>query len=78
MKSSVAIAMIVCGTILVLMPYVHNTLAMQQLTETMIALNKPVNLTGDLPKFGDTICIIGGIFMILVGAIAGLKEDKNE
>ncbi len=30
MKSSVAVAMIVCGTILIAMPYIHNMIAMQQ------------------------------------------------
>lgn len=78
MKSSVAIAMIVCGTILIAVPYIHNTLALQQVTETMVALNKTVNLTADMPKYADTACMIGGIVMIVVGAIAGLRSEKTE
>jgi len=78
MKSSVAIALIVCGTILVAMPYIHNTIAMGQVTETMAALNKPVNLTADMPKYADTVCMLGGIAMIVVGAIAGLRCGKPD
>jgi len=78
MKSSVAIAMIVCGTVLIAMPYIHNSVAMQQVTGTMVALNKPVNLTADMPKHADTACMLGGIAMIVVGAIAGLRTGKPE
>ena len=70
--------MIVCGTILIAVPYIHNTLALQQVTETMVALNKTVNLTADMPKYADTACMIGGIVMIVVGAIAGLRSEKTE
>ena len=78
MKSSVAIALIVCGTILVAMPYIHNTIAMGQVTETMAALNKPVNLTADMPKYADPVCMLGGIIMIIVGAIGGLRSGKPD
>ena len=57
MKSSIAVALIVCGTVLVAMPYIHNTIAMEQLTSTMVALNKTVNLKADLPKYADIFCI---------------------
>ena len=76
MKSSVAIAMIVCGTILIALPYIHNTVAMQQVTHTMVALDKPVNLTADMPRHADTACLLGGILMIVVGAVAGLRSSK--
>ncbi len=78
MKSSVAIAMIVCGTILIAVPYIHSTISMQQVVETMVALNKTVNLTADMPKHADTACMVGGVIMIVVGAIAGLCTRKTE
>lgn len=70
--------MIVCGTILIAMPYIHNTLSMQQVTEAMVALNKPVNLTADLPEYANLACMLGGIFMVTVGAFAGLRSEKNQ
>ena len=78
MRSSVAITMIVCGTVLIAVPYIHNTVAMHQVTHTMVALNKTVNLTADMPKHADTACMLGGVIMIIVGAIAGLRTGKPE
>ncbi|HNT37238.1 MAG TPA: hypothetical protein PKH07_19760, partial [bacterium] len=74
MKSSVAVAMIVCGTILIAMPYIHNMIAMQQVAAAMVALNTTVNLTADIPKHADEFCMFGGIVMIVVGAVAGLRN----
>lgn len=78
MRSPVAITMIVCGTILIAVPFIHNTVAMQQVTDTMVALNKTVNLTADMPKYADTACMFGGVIMIVIGAIAGLRTGKPE
>ena len=78
MKSSIGVALIVCGTVLISVPYIHNTIAMQQLTDTMVALNKAVNLRGDMPKYADIACMLGGIVMIVVGAIAGLRSGKSD
>ena len=77
MKTSVVITMIVCGTVLVALPYIHNTVIMQQIAQTMVLLNKTVNLTGDLPKHADVTCMFGGIAMIIVGAIAGFRTSEK-
>lgn len=77
MKASVVITLIVCGTILVAIPYIHNTVAVKQLTDTMVALSKPVNLTADLPKYADIVCMTGGFMMIIAGVIAGLPSEKS-
>ena len=78
MKSSIAIALIVCGTILIAVPYIHQTIVMQQVTSTMIALERTVNLTADLPKFASVITMIGGFLMIIFGAILGSRVVKPE
>jgi len=78
MKSSVAIALIVCGTVLMATPYIHNGIVIGQVTDTMAALNESVNLTARMPKYADTACVFGGLVMILVGAIAGLRCGKAE
>ena len=78
MKSSIAITMIVCGTILVAVPYIHNAVAIEQVTSTMMALNKAVNVTADMTRHADSVCMFGGIIMILAGAIAGLCSKKDD
>ncbi len=78
MKSSVAITLIVCGTALIAVPYVFSTINTLQVAEAMVALEKDVNLRADMPKHADTACMFGGIAMIVVGAIAGLKSGKPQ
>jgi hypothetical protein len=75
MKKSVAITLIICGTILIALPYLHNTIATKQVADAITALNKTVNLTADLPKYADALCMICGSLMILAGAIAGLTSS---
>ncbi len=70
--------MIVCGTILIAAPYIHSAVAMHQVTSTMVALNKTVSLSADMPQHADTACMLGGIIMIVVGAIAGLRAANSE
>ena len=78
MKSSIAVALIVCGTVLIVVPYIHNTIAMQQVTGTMVALKGTVNLRGDIPKYANFVCMLSGIVMIAVGAIAGRRSGKSD
>ena len=78
MKPSIAIALIICGTALVTAPYVHRTIAMDQVAETMIKMGKPVNLSADLPDHADLACMAGGFAMILGGAGASLFAGKND
>ena len=70
--------MIVCGTILIAVPYIHNTIAMQQVSATMVALEKPVNLSANMQEHADTACMLGGIIMIIIGSFAGLKSGKQD
>jgi hypothetical protein len=67
----------VSSTILIAIPYIHNTIAMQQVSSAMVALNKTVNLSADVPKHASTVCMLDGVSMILVGAIAGLRNKEN-
>ena len=78
MKSSIAITLIVCGTILIAVPYIHQTIVMQQVTSTMVALERTVNLTADLPKHASTMIMIGGFLMIISGGILGTRLAKSE
>ena len=78
MKSSVAIVLIVCGTILIAVPYIHDTVVMWQIADTAAAMGKTVRRTGDMPKHADIVCMPGGISMIIAGAISGLRSGKPD
>ena len=77
MQASVAIVLILCGTILIAIPYIHNAVVMDQMTSAMTSLNKTVNLRADMPKHSDSACVIGGIVMIAVGGIGALRGGKT-
>ena len=78
MKSSVAVVLIICGTFLIVVPYITNAIAMQQVSNAMTALEKSVDLKADLPKYADPLCMIGGIIMIALGVFAGLCQRKTQ
>jgi len=76
MKVSVAIVLIVCGTVLIIVPYVHTSFGISKTADVMIQLSKTVNLKGDLPKFYPTVCMISGLAMIFTGASFS-RQKKN-
>lgn len=78
MKVSVAIALIVCGTVLIIVPYAHTSFGISKTADVMIQLSKTVNLTGNLPKFYATFCMISGLAMILTGTISSFMKQKKE
>ena len=69
--------MIVCGTVLIATPYIHNAIVMGQVTDTMATLNKTVNIQSNMPEHTDTACLLGGIIMIVFGGVASLKQKTN-
>ena len=77
MKSSVAIAMIVCGTILLAVPYLHNAMVIEQITDAMVALDQSVDLKAPMFRHAAILCMLGGGLMVLVGAIAGLRTGRS-
>ena len=70
MKTPVAVTLIVCGTVLIALPYIHNALAMKQGVDFMEA--KTVKWIAGVPRYANVMCMIGGIVMIFAGATAGL------
>jgi hypothetical protein len=78
MKLKIALAMIICGTVLVALPFIFHIWAMSLLTDAMVALQKDVHLTGDLPDFANGLSMAVGIIMILVGFFTGLSGVGSE
>ncbi|AQT67656.1 hypothetical protein STSP2_00804 [Anaerohalosphaera lusitana] len=76
MKSSIAVTLIICGTFLITVPYIHNDLVTHLVSQSATQLKKDINvrISAPMPEYADTACILGGITMILIGAAAGIKQ----
>ena len=77
MRSSVAITLIVCGTVLMVAPYIHNGISQRQVTEAMVAIGKSVNLNASMPRHAESACMLGGVLMIAAGAVGGSRGKMD-
>jgi uncharacterized membrane protein len=78
MKVSVAIALIVCGTVLIIVPYVSHSISMSRVVDMSTQLSKPVSFKSGLPRSYDKNCMISGLAMILTGTISSFVKQKKE
>jgi len=74
MKSSVAVALIISGTLLILAPYVSNAYGTSQVAIIMAQLHKDASINGNMPGWYDGACFVAGIAMILVAVFASLRR----
>ena len=74
MKTSIATTIIICGTLLIIVPYISHSIGTAQVVDAMTKLAEPVNLKTGLPKSFHTICIVSGILMIASGIIGSLVK----
>jgi hypothetical protein len=72
LKPSVSIATIVCGTALLVVPYLSNAVGMVTVSATVAHLNRPFNLNGHMPEWYDGACFTVGLLMVVVGVGAAL------
>jgi hypothetical protein len=68
MKTSVAITLIVCGTVLICVPYVYNSIGTWQASQMRGSLHS------GLPSFYHTACLFVGIAIIVAGIIGAAKS----
>jgi hypothetical protein len=68
MKTSVTITLIVCGTVLICVPYVYNSIGTWQ------AGRLGATLRSGLPSFYNTACLFVGIAMIVAGIMPAAKS----
>lgn len=74
MKALVPVTLIICGTILVSLPYLDSTISMNNMTALILATKSTVNLTGPLTRDYYTYSALGGFLMILAGALLALRK----
>ena len=75
MKPSVCIATIICGTVLLIVPYVSNAIGTLAVAATVARINKEFNLTGHMPEWYDGACFVVGLVMVLVGVAAAFRRE---
>jgi hypothetical protein len=75
MKSPVAVATIVAGTVILLVPYVSNAIGTAIVASTIARIGKGVDLTGSMPGWYDGACFFTGILMVLVGIGSSLRRE---
>lgn len=73
MKSSVAVTLIVCGTTLILAPYVESALGTMQVAHLIATTQKTVNLSGSLPQSYASWTIVVGAIVIFIGVFGAMK-----
>jgi hypothetical protein len=77
MKTSAAITLIVCGTVLILVPHLLNAIGTAQVARLIEVTQKPdVSLNGGMSPSYDAWTLVSGIAMIISG-IAGALKAKS-
>ena len=72
MKSSVSVALIVCGTLLAAMPYINAQILLSRVATAMVALQRDVNLNTTLPTWYEFTVIVIGLIMIVAGGAGAM------
>ena len=77
MKTSAATTLIVCGTVLILVPHLLNAIGTAQVARLIEVTQKPdVSLNGGMSHSYDAWTLVSGIAMIISG-IAGALKAKS-
>ena len=71
MKTAIAIVLIVCGTFLVLTPYIYRAIA------TLLPQRPAQQAMEELPSYAPVICMLAGIVMVVLGGISGLRRGHS-
>ncbi|MCK4914507.1 MAG: hypothetical protein KAS69_07945 [Planctomycetes bacterium] len=74
MKSSVAVTLIICGTFLIIVPFISESIGTHQVANVMIQLDKSVDLKTGLPKSYLTTSITIGAIMVLIGTFISFRN----
>ena len=69
MKVQLSITLIICGTMLILVPHIYSVMQTSLVVQAMTELSEKVSLSTGLKKSYQCVCIYTGIVMILVGVI---------
>ena len=73
MKSSVAVTLIICGTTLILAPYVESSIGISQVAHLIATTQKTVNMTGSLPQSYAAWTMVIGAIVIFIGIFGAMK-----
>jgi hypothetical protein len=78
MKPSVAIALIICGTVLILSPLIHSAVLVGMAAWVMAFTHQDVKLSAHPPNYYYVACLIAGIAMVAIGTARALKSKHQQ
>ena len=74
LRSNVAVALILCGTLLIVLPYICGILFFNYIAEESLKHQLGIYFICKTLIYINLPCILSGIIMILIGIISGLKS----
>lgn len=77
MKASVSVALVICGTVLIVTPYISSGIGTAQVTRMIAQLGRDVSLRGGMPSWYDGGCFVVGLLMALVGVAGSLRGGSS-
>jgi hypothetical protein len=78
MKNSIIISLIICGTFLIIVPFIHNSISAQQVVNTMALLKEPVHISSGLSRSYYMASTIIGAIMVLAGILGSAIEKLRK
>ena len=75
MKSSVAVVLIIAGTVLILAPYISNGIGAAQVASVMVELERNVDLSVSMPFWYDAASFLVGLLMVVTGVIVSFRQN---
>lgn len=76
MKSSVSIALIVCGALLVLAPFLFNLAAVHMTADVMKSTSGSAHLSSDLSGSMLWAALFIGLIMVIMGTVGAFKSKS--
>ena len=79
MKNSIAITLIICGTILIMTPHIYSIIGTSLTARTMIKLSSEhVSFASGVSKHFNILGVVIGISMVTIGSLGTLLKTRGE
>ncbi len=73
MNNSIAVALLMCGTLLIAAPFIHDWLGSQAIANIMVELDRPASINTNFSRSYYTASLVIGAAMILTAVIGSLR-----
>ncbi len=73
MNNSIAVTLIICGTLLIAAPFIHNWLFAQTIANVMVELERPASISTKFSRSYYTASLVIGAAMILTATVGAIR-----